>query len=152
MKRNLIIIVFSLLIISGVYLLFKYKDNEEEEIMDSDKVIKLTVNNKEFDVLLEDNSTTKELLKKLENGPLIIKAHDYGNFEKVGALGFNLPSNDEKITTKVGDIVLYQNNTISLFYNSNTWEYTKIGSLQNIQKDELMNILGTGDVELKFWL
>lgn len=32
--------------------------------------------------------------------------HDYGNFEKVGDLPWELPTNDEEITTKPGDIIL----------------------------------------------
>ena len=45
------------------------------------------------------------------------EAHEYGGFEKVGDLGFSLPREDTSITTKVGDIVLYQGNQISIFYN-----------------------------------
>lgn len=43
---------------------------------------------------------------RLENGLITIEMHDYGNFEKVGPLGFDLPTNDEEISTDAGDIIL----------------------------------------------
>ena len=138
-----------ILILLGVYLLLnKYK----EEIEMNDNTMMVNINGQDFTVELEENAATKELLKRLENGEVIIETEDYGNFEKVGSLGFNLPRSDKRITTEPGDIVLYEGNKISLFYNSNTWEYTKIGHIQNIGQDELINVLGKENVTLKFKL
>ena len=109
-------------------------------------VIKLKVNNHVLNVKLEDNSAAKALMDKLKMGDVTIHAEDYGGFEKVGNLGFSLPRSDKYITTSVGDIVLYDGEEISLFYNSNSWSYTKLGKLQNIK--DLKKILGTGDVKL----
>lgn len=33
------------------------------------------------------------------------------------------------MTTEPGDIVLYNSNSIVLFYGSNTWSYTKLGHM-----------------------
>lgn len=122
--------------------------NENEEVTMND--IKLIVNGKKFEVVLEENSATSELLNKLKSGDVIINASEYGGFEKVGFLGFSLTRDDKQITTEVGDIVLYQGNQISIFYNSNSWSYTKIGKIKNISQDELKNVLGSGDVTLTF--
>lgn len=124
-------------------------ENRVDEEMDT---VYINVNNKVLDIELEDNSATKELKEKLKNGDIIINAHEYGGFEKVGNLGFSLPREDKNITTSVGDIVLYQGNQISLFYNSNSWSYTKLGKIINIDNDELKSILGNGDVTLTFTL
>ena len=113
-----------------------------------DDNIKLTVNNTTFDVELEDNSATSELIKRLHEGNITINAKDYGNFEKVGDLGFSLPTSDENIETSPGDIVLYQSNQISLFYESHSWSYTKIGKIKNATAEELADVLGSGDVEI----
>ena len=43
---------------------------------------------------------------------------DYGNFEKVGPLGTKLPRNDTQITTQAGDIILYQGNQITIYYDT----------------------------------
>ena len=109
-------------------------------------VINLKVNNHVLKVKLEDNSAAKALMNKLKNGDVTIHAEDYGGFEKVGDLGFSLPRSDKYITTSAGDIVLYDGDEISLFYNSNSWSYTKLGKVQNIK--DLKKILGTGDVKL----
>ena len=60
----------------------------------------------------------------------------YGGFEQVGSIGSTLPSADTRITTNPGDIVLYSSNQIVLFYDSNTWSYTKLGHI-NLSKSEL---------------
>lgn len=112
----------------------------------------IEVNNKKLIVEVEDNSTTKALFEKLKQGDVVITAHDYGNFEKVGDLGFSLPKEDVNITTKAGDLVLYQGNQISLFYNSNTWSYTKLGAIKNVSSNEIKDILGDGEVTLTFSL
>ncbi|MBQ6350227.1 MAG: hypothetical protein IJI42_04795 [Methanobrevibacter sp.] len=110
------------------------------------------VNDEVFDVQLENNSATEELVKILKKDNVTINASDYGNFEKVGNLGFTLPTNDENIHTSPGDIVLYRGNQISLFYDSHSWSYTKIGKIQNIDSNKLNEALGPGNVKLVFSL
>ena len=77
--------------------------------------------------------------------------HDYGSFEKVGSLGFSLPKNDTNITTIPGDVILYQGNQITIYYDENTWNFTKLGNI-DISQDELKAVLGDGDVEVDFSL
>ena len=57
---------------------------------------------------------------------------------------------DKTINTESGDIVLYNGNQISVFYDSNSWSYTRIGKIINKDKNELKNILGNGNVTLTF--
>ena len=123
------------------------KEEIKEENID---MIKIKVNSNVLEVKLEDNEATKSLVERLKNGDISVNANEYGGFEKVGNLGFSLPRNDKNITTSAGDIVLYQGNQISLFYNSNSWSYTKLGRVQNVSGAELKNILGSGDVTLIF--
>lgn len=109
------------------------------------KTMIIDVNNHELVVNLENNKSVKALFEKLEKEDITINASDYGNFEKVGSLGFNLPTSDERITTKPGDVILYQGSQITIYYDENTWSFTKLGHI-DISKEELMNILGSGDV------
>ena len=60
-------------------------------------------------------------------------------------LNSTLPSSDTRITTSPGDMVLYSSNQIVLFYDSNTWSYTKLGHI-NLSKSELTDLLGDEDV------
>lgn len=115
--------------------------NEDTEM----NTIYLTTNNNRLDVILEDNPSTKALLDKLESGAITINAEDYGGFEKVGALGFSLPTNDEQMTTIPGDLVLYEGDKLTLHYGSNTWSYTKIGHI-DILPDDLQAILGSSNL------
>ena len=59
----------------------------------------ITVNGTALTATLADNSSAQALRELLAEGPLTIEMSDYGNFEKVGSLGTDLPRNDEQITT-----------------------------------------------------
>ena len=117
-----------------------------------DDLVKVKINDNVFDVKLENNSATQELIKKLEKGNVTVNAKEFGGFGKVGDLGFSLPTNDENMKTGPGDIVLYQGNQISLFYGSHSWSYTKLGKLDNVDSNKLKEVLGSGDVTLEFSL
>ena len=114
--------------------------------------VKVQINEDIFDVELENNSAAQELIKELEKGNITVNATEYGGFEKVGELGFSLPTSDENIGTNPGDIVLYQGDKISLFYGSHSWSYTKLGKIDNISSNELKEVLGPGNVTLVFSL
>ncbi len=124
--------------------------NKDEDYSMNEIIIK--VNGRELEVKLENNTSSIALTQKLKDGDITVNARDYGNFEKVGSLGFSLPTNDKRITTEAGDLILYQGNQITLYYDTNSWTFTKLGKVQNISKDELKNILGKGDVILTFSL
>ena len=113
-----------------------------------DNSIKLKINDETFDVKLENNSATQELIKTLEKENVTVNATEYGGFEKVGDLGFSLPTSDENVNTSSGDIVLYQGDKMSLFYGSHSWSYTKLGKIENIDSNHLKEVLGSGDVTL----
>ena len=66
------------------------------------------------------NSSAEALKEKLEQGPVTIRMEDYGRMEKVGTLDFHLPTNDEQITTEPGDVILYQGNQITVYYDTNS--------------------------------
>lgn len=101
---------------------------------------------------LEDNSSVEALIKHLESEPLTVELSDYGNFEKVGDLPWDLPRNDETITTVPGDIILYMGNKITIYYDENTWDFTRIGRINGMTREELLEILGDGDVTAQFYL
>ena len=117
-----------------------------------DMNINLQIWDKTFDVVLEDNIATKALIEKLHEWDVVVNAREYWWFEKVGNLGFDLPRADKQITTEPGDLVLYQWNQVSLFYNSNSWSYTKLWKVQINSKENLEGILWNWDVTLTFSL
>lgn len=108
------------------------------------KSLVLTIDSSEVDVYWMDNDSVKAL-KELAKDGLTINMSKYGGFEQVGSIGSTLPSADTRVTTNPGDIVLYSSNQIVLFYDSNTWSYTKLGHI-NLSKSELTDLLGDEDV------
>lgn len=119
----------------------------EEWAMDS-KVIYLKIWNKTFDITLEDNSSTKALVEKLKEWDIVVNAHDYWNFEKVWDLWFSLPRNDSQITTELWDLILYQWNQITVYYDTNSWNFTRLWKVHGITKSDLWD----WDVTLVFSL
>ena len=103
------------------------------------------VNDAVLTVKAENNTSAEALIQLLESGDVTIPMHDYGSFEKVGPLGTDLPRNDEDITTTPGDVILYQGNQVTIYYDENRWDFTKLGHI-DIGQDELKAILGGGDV------
>ena len=140
-KKYCLIVIFGLLACTAV--------SGDDSIDDS---VKVKINDKVFDVKLENNSATQEFIKELKKGNITVNASEYGGFEKVGDLGFSLPTSDENIGTSPGDIVLYQGDKISLFYGSHSWSYTKLGKIDNVDSNKLKEVLGSGDVTLEFSL
>ena len=99
---------------------------------------------------LTDNSSAVAFYELLQKGPVTISMHDYGNFEKVGSLGKTLPRNDTQITTSAGDIILYQGNQITIYYDTNSWNFTRLGRVDGKTQAELKKILGKGNVTTVF--
>ena len=115
-------------------------------------VLVIEVGEKKLYANLEDNSSAKALIEKLNSAAITVDMHDYGNFEKVGSLPWTLPRNDESITTSPGDIILYQGNQITVYYDENSWNFTRLAKISNTTKEELLDVLGTGSVVVSFYL
>ena len=119
-------------------------DNHRNNDTSMPTEIKLTVSGKSLAVKIEDNEATKALVAALREASITYEADDYGGFEKVGALGRSLPTNNSQITTQPGDVILYSVNQIVLFYGSNSWSYTRIGRMEYGTLDELKSFLKAG--------
>ena len=98
----------------------------------------------------EDNSSAAALIEKLSAEPVTLTLRDWGGFEKVGTLPWTLPRNDERITTKPGDVILYQGNQITIYYAENTWELTRLAALDSVTEQGLRALLGDGEVTVTF--
>ena len=127
------------------------KPNKTERITPT-CVLVVEVNDKIFYAHLEDNSSAEAFVENLNSGGITVDMHDYGNYEKVGSLPFELPRNDKQITTEPGDIILYNGNQITLYYDENAWNFTRLAKIGNVTKQSLLDVLGEGDVSVKFSL
>ena len=108
----------------------------------------ITINNHVLVVTLVDNSATRALVERLQEGNVSYSSSSYGNFETVGNIGFSLPTSNSSITTQTGDVILYQGNQICIFYGSNSWSYTRLGRISNASQEELRSLLSHGTVNI----
>lgn len=115
-------------------------------------VLVFEAGDQKFYANLEDNPSAEAFAEKLRQEALTLELHDYGGFEKVGDLPWELPRSDEQITTEPGDIILYQGNQLSIYYDENTWSLTRIAKIGNASKDKLLSALGSGDVSVTVYL
>ena len=95
---------------------------------------------------LANNASAEALYALLQQGDLILLMEDYGGFEKVGTLDCKLPTCDEQITTEPGDLILYQGQQLALYYDTNTWDFTRLGKIADTSKQALLETLGQGSV------
>ncbi len=127
------------------------EEMNKEDISETESyVIVVSVGGREMTADIVKNSSGKAFIDLLKDGPITISMHDYGNFEKVGELPCLLPRNDERITTEPGDIIMYQGNQITIYYDVNIWNFTKLGKIRDINKAQLKSYLGTGNAEITF--
>lgn len=106
----------------------------------------LSIGEEHFTASFAETSGARSLKQWLAEGPVTVEVRDYGGFEKVGGLGRSLPTEDVQTTTRAGDIVLYQGNQIVLFYGSNSWAYTRLGTVSDLEGWE--DALGAGDLSV----
>ena len=93
---------------------------------------------------LVSNSSTEALVAQLQKGDITYEAHDYGDFEKVGALGYTFPQNNEQINTEPGDLILYQGSNLCIYYDTNSWNFTRIGKLDNMTQADIKTWVKAG--------
>ena len=101
-------------------------------------------------MLYMNGGSSDDVAELLQKGGITVAMHDYGSFEKVGSLPSSLPRNDTQITTESGDIILYQGNQITIYYDTNSWSFTRLGKVDGVTKAELKKILGKGNVTAVF--
>ena len=106
-------------------------DNLPSEV--DSNTMTVTINGKEFEAALENNDTTaafKELL------PMTLNMNELNGNEKYYYMDSSLPTNSYRPgTINAGDIMLYGNNCLVVFYKtfSSSYSYTKIGHITNTE-------------------
>lgn len=110
--------------------------------------MKITIGTAVFTATLYDNPSATAFRAMF---PLSINMTELNNNEKYYDLPTNLPTNASVGgNIKVGDLMLYGNNTLVLFYESfnSSYSYTKLGYVDN--PTGLAAALGNGNVVVKF--
>ncbi len=125
-----------------------FNDNQNKTNMESN-TIRLTIEGgRTFTATLVDNSSTQALKEQLAKGNITVEMEDYASMEKVGSLGISLPRNDRPTTTGPGDLILYQGHNFVIYYDKNSWNFTRLGKIDNATQPGLKAALGKGDVKV----
>ena len=117
-------------------------------IIPSTSKMKIMIGTAVFTATLYDNPSANAFKAKL---PLTINMTELNGNEKYYDLPNSLPSNSSVGgNIKVGDLTLYGNNTLVLFYKNFTtsYSYTKLGYVDN--PAVLASVLGNDNVLVKF--
>lgn len=108
--------------------------------------INININGTDFDVILEGNETSKELLDKL---PLNITMSELNGNEKYYYFDDTFKTNSIDVkNVSAGDIMLYGDNCLVLFYDNfaTSYRYTKIGQIENASN--LKDIVGKDNIDV----
>ena len=128
---------------------FKWQKNviNYEEIdldgNDGDKLkdVTIIINDKNYKITLEDNETTRAFIDYL---PQEFRMKELNGNEKYVYMDKTFPTNDFKPKQiNKGDIMLYGNNCLVIFYKTftTTYSYTKIGHIDNMPDLDNENII-----------
>ena len=113
---------------------------EENTTMDK---MYITIGGQTQSVTLVDNDATRELVAALQSAPITVTLND-NNFEIWGSLGKSLTTKNEQMTAQPGDVVLYNGSNICIFYDSNSWSYTRLGKIDGLSGSQLRTFLKAG--------
>lgn len=120
-------------------------NNQSEEIK-----INLIINNKTFTATLNNNETARQLVSMF---PMTLNMSDLHSNEKYNYLDTTLTTNSNRPgRINAGDIKLYGNNCLVVFYESfsNSYNYTDLGKVDNV--NAFVSELGSGSVNIRFEL
>jgi hypothetical protein len=127
----------------------KSQTDSAKEATTMKNTINIIVGNKTFTATLEDNDTAKELVKQL---PLTVDMSDLNGNEKYNNLSVKLRENTSTSPGRiyVGDLMLYGNNCLVLFYKTfnTSYSYVKLGHIDNTTG--LTEALGSGSAKVTF--
>lgn len=136
--------------------LFAFSKKEDGQIINSNSLIidstkmKITIGPAIFTATLNNNTTVKAFRAML---PLTINMRELNGNEKFYYFSTILPTYASKAgSIQAGDLMLYENNCLVLFYNgfNSSHTYTRLGHIDNTSG--LVAALGAGNATIKFEL
>jgi hypothetical protein len=112
----------------------------------------ITIDGRAEPVTLAANSAARALVERLQAAPVTVVLSSSGGFEIWGGLGFSLPTSNEQMTARPGDVILYSGSNICIFYGTNSWIYTRLGHVDGLSESELRSYLNAGEKDISVTL
>lgn len=125
-------------------------NNVSENNNPTSNTMKITIGNSVFTATLYDNETATAFKMML---PITINMSELNRNEKFFYFSNALPTNPSVGgNIQVGDLMLYGNNCLVLFYESfnTSYSYSRVGKITNTTG--IVNALGSGNVDMRFEL
>lgn len=144
--KKIIYIILIIIFLTACFVSKEINVKDEEKENKNMNEITLKINDNDYKLILEDNETVSDLINRL---PLNLSMNELNGNEYYSYLDFTLKDNPENINNiEVGDVMLYGDNCIVIFYKSftTTYKYTKIGHIDSI--DNLEQDLKNGELNL----
>lgn len=119
-----------------------------EQTQAKGKTMQITIGKYRFTADLADTAAAAELRELL---PLTLNMADHLRNEKHAELPHNLSRNDSRPSRiQAGDIMLWQGNTLVVFYESfdSVYSYTRLGKIRDVKN--LKAAVGRGNIEMLF--
>lgn len=127
-------------------------NDEEDNPSDTTEIminrILVQIDTKSFEAQLEDNTTAQAFAQML---PLTLQMEELNGNEKYSYLPESLPTSSKRPgRIEKGDLMLFGNNCLVLFYQSFStgYSYTRIGKIGN--SSGLEEAVGRGNVSIRF--
>ncbi|MBR1672603.1 MAG: hypothetical protein IJ702_06725 [Fretibacterium sp.] len=114
----------------------------------AERAMEVRIGGRTFTAILADNGTAKAFSGRL---PLTLDMSELNGNEKYHYLDRSLPSAPERVgQIRAGDIMLYGDNCVVLFYRSfsTSYRYTRIGHIEDAST--LESAAGRGDAAVSF--
>ena len=150
-KTVISVLLLSILIICA-FLVFAACPNGSSDNQDESEgevtFMTITIGNKQFAATLYDTEAAQAFANML---PMTLDMSELNGNEKYNYLATSLPTKSERVgNITAGDVMLYGNNCIVLFYKSfsTPFSYTKIGKINDVSG--LQQAVGSGNVTVTF--
>lgn len=146
----------AVVLVAGIGLYFALNGGQGDEpspvdpgVDDMDLI--LTIDGKKVDVIWEDNPSV-DAIKVLAKDTMTVRMERYGGFEQTGSMPKSVVKNDSWIDVGTGDIMLYRGVQISIFFDDNAYDYTKLGKISGMSESEITAMLDKPNVTVVFTL
>lgn len=114
--------------------------------------LNMQIDGQSLSVTWEKNAAVDTLVDMAKHKPITVHASPYGGFEQSGALPKSLPSDDRYLTSRPGDIFLYQGRQFVVFFGENSWSYTKLGHIENLNTTQLKQLLNQPETTITLFV
>lgn len=108
------------------------------------------IGTKTFEVETEESIAVNDLLSRFAESSLMLLMTDRDGVQKSAKMPWKIDGQEQTVDAYPGDILLYEDDTISICYEYTSGTFTRIGHIIGPTVSELKALLGEGDISVVF--